>query len=115
MKIHPQIGKFIDFLKEAGIDELTGNEDKILSILKDNGATQTEAVITLHLGFNIIDEGAEKIVYSSDLWEKEPLQDIAYQTFLYMNYNPEDPDFFYDENKVKFSLLPSSKKSTDTD
>lgn len=35
--------------------------------------------------------------------------------FLYMNYNPEDPNFSYDENNVKFSLLPPSKKSTDTD
>jgi hypothetical protein len=37
MKIHPQIRTLIDFLKEAGIDELTGNEKKALSILKDNG------------------------------------------------------------------------------
>lgn len=105
MKIHPQIKKLIDSCKQAGIEKLAGNEQKILFILKNNGATQTEAIITLHLGFNIIDE-AEKIVYASEMWEKEPLQDIAYQTFLYMNYNPDDPDFYYDENKIKFSLNP---------
>lgn len=87
MKIHPKIRKFIDLLKEAEIDELPANKEKVLSILKNNGATRTEAVITLHLGFNMIDEEAEKVVYLSELWEKEPLQDIAYQTFLYMSYN----------------------------
>ena len=110
MKIHPQISKLIDLLKEAGINELIGNEKKVLLILKDKVATQTEAVITLHLGFKIIDEEAEKEVYLSELWEKESIQDIAYQTFLYMNYNPSDSDFSYDDNNVKFSLFSKRKK-----
>ena len=111
MRIHPQIRKFIDVLKEAGIDELSGKEKEALSILKDNGATQTEAVITIHLGFNIILGEAEKIVYPSKVWEREDLQDIAYQTFLYMNYNPADSDFSYDDDKVRFPLFTKDKKN----
>ena len=111
MKIHPRIRDFIDLLKVAGIENVSGNEEQILAILKNSGATQTEAIITLHLGFNIVDEEAEKIVYPSKIWEREDLQDIAYQTFLYMNYNPADSDFSYDDNKVKFSLFSKEKKS----
>jgi hypothetical protein len=110
MKIHPQVQTLINFLKDEGIDELLSNERKALKILKNKGATQTQAVVALHLGFNITDEKAEKIVYSSDLWEREDLQDIAYQTFLYMNYNPEDTDFSYDEHSVKFSLIRQPDK-----
>ena len=112
MKIHPKIQNCIDSLKEAGINEIRGNE-KALVHLKEIGATQTEAVIAFHLGFNISIGEAEKIVYPSGVWERESLADIAYQTFLYMNYNPDDPDFHYDENSVKFSLLNPPDKKTD--
>ena len=59
-------------------------------------------MITVHFGFEMPDVDAEKMVFSSNLWEKESIQDIAYQTFLYMNYAPGDPNFEFDENRVKF-------------
>ncbi|HQV87124.1 MAG TPA: hypothetical protein PKZ90_14400 [Chitinophagaceae bacterium] len=86
-----------------------------MKILWESGSTATEAAIVLHLGFNFSLVNAETYIRALQLWESEDIQDIAYQTFLYMNYNPEDPNFSYDENNVKFSLLPPSKKSTDTD
>lgn len=109
MKIHPKIRHLIDCIHEAGIDDVSGNETKVLSILKNTEATQTEAVITIHLGFNVVLAEAEKIVYPSKVWGREELSDIAYQTFLYMNYNPSDSDFSYDEEKVRFSLFTNKK------
>lgn len=106
MKIHPKISGYITLIKEDGVNEIKNNEQKVLILLRDNGATQTEAIITLHLGFNIGIGESEKIVFPSGVWERESLQDIAYQTFLYMNYSPDDPDFYYDEDRVKFSLTP---------
>lgn len=111
MKVHPKICKYIDLLKKAGVSQIKNNEEKVLTLLKKDGATQTEAIITLHLGFNIDMGESEKIVFPSKIWERESLQDIAYQTFLYMNYNPDDPDFYYDEDSVKFSLIPPKKNN----
>lgn len=104
MKIHPTISKYINLLKEAGILKVENNERKLLTLLKENGATQTEAIIVLHLGYNNDLGEGEKMVFSSNVWDREDLQDIAYQTFLYMNYNPDDPNYYSDENSVKFSL-----------
>jgi hypothetical protein len=106
MKIHPKISKYIKLLKEAGITKVENNEKEVLTLLKRNGATQTEAIIVLHLGLNIGIGESEKIVFPSNVWERESLQDIAYQTFLYMNYNPDNPNFYYDEDSLKFSLIP---------
>ena len=114
MKIHPKISKYIDQIKATGISEIKGNEKKVLALLKENGSTQTEAIIVLHLGFNIDIGESEKIVFPSDIWERESLQDIAYQTFVYMNYNPNDPNYYYDKDSVRFSLIPPiDKKDND--
>jgi hypothetical protein len=115
MKIHPKIEKLINVIKVNGINEISNNHKPIINILKKYGATQTEAIITIHLGFSATLENAEKIVYASNVWEKEPLQEIAYQTFLYMNYDPDDPDFSYNPTSIKFPLIPPSKKSEDVD
>lgn len=110
MKVHPKISRFINLINNSGLIELTANDKQVLAILKDNGATQTEAGITIHFAFGISLGDAEKIVYPSKVWERESLEDIAYQTFLYMNYNPSDPDYSYDDNKVKFTLFSKDKK-----
>ena len=68
----------------------TDRGSKTLMLLKQNGATQTEAIIAYHIKFEVALEDVEKLVYSSNIWEKESLQDIAYQTFLYFNYNHDD-------------------------
>jgi hypothetical protein len=113
MKLHPKIERFINIIKETGINEINRNDKKMANILKESGATSTEAMISIHLGLGIADIEAETIINSSQLWEPEHIQDIAYQTFLYMNYNPDDPDFSYDENDIKFNLFDSSKNSKD--
>jgi hypothetical protein len=97
-------------LKEHGFEKFKGNEKEILAILKSGGATQTEAVITVHLGLNATLDEAEGAIYPSGVWKPESLQDIAFQTFLYMNYNPGDPDFYADENTVRFALFRDSPK-----
>jgi hypothetical protein len=104
--MHPKIKQFVDLLKASSFQNVI--DQKSLNILKENGATSTEAMITIHLGFLVPEVEAEKVVLASNLWERESIQDIAYQTFLYMNYNPEDPNFQFDENKVRFSLFPPS-------
>lgn len=101
MIIHPKIQHFITMIhksREAQID------DKDAKKLWQCGATATEAAITLHLGFNFSLADAEKYIKALQLWKPEEIQDIAYQTFLYMNYSPDDPNFSYDENNVRFPL-----------
>jgi hypothetical protein len=85
MKIHPKIQNFIDLLTPFNKDYFKENELKVLEVLKKAGTTSTEAMVTLHLGIKIELEEAEKSVNSSHLWEPEHIQDIAYQTFLYMS------------------------------
>lgn len=111
MKIHPKIKRFVDLLKWAGIDNFKINTADALQILKEKGATSTEAMVVAHQGFDIATDEAERIVKQSKFWEPEEIQDIAYQTFLYMNYNPDDPNFSYDDDSVKFSLIPPEEKS----
>ena len=108
MIVHPKIENFINCIREGGYD-IANRKEEALNVLWSIGATATEAAITLHLGFNYPLAEAEKLIRSSQLWEPETIQDIAYQTFLYMNYNPDDPNFSYDEDKVKFPLTPPSK------
>jgi hypothetical protein len=111
--IHPKIENFISLLRNNEYYVSNDIDKNALRILKENGSTATEAVITLHQGFGFSKmEEVEKFVYDSELWAGEDLQDIMYQTFLYMNYNPPDPNFAYDKNKIKFPLNnPPSGKS----
>ena len=106
MTIHPKIKHIIGEIKNSGYDTI--HESNIEALWK-TGATATEAAITLHLGFNYELKDAEDLIRKSDLWEPEAIQDIAYQTFIYMNYNPDDPNFFYDEKNVRFSLIQRSQ------
>lgn len=112
MIIHPKIKHLIDALKKDNNSSIDENDVKNLW---ESGTTATEAAIVLHLGFNFSLVNAETYIQAFQLWPPEDIQDIAYQTFLYMNYNPEDTNFSNDEDKVKFSLLPPPKKSTDTE
>lgn len=85
MKIHPKIQDFIFLITPFNKDNFKQNELKILEILRNAGTTSTEAIVALHFGINIELENAEKSVNTSNLWEPEHIQDIAYQTFLYMS------------------------------
>ena len=115
MTIHPKIKHFISLLKEHGISdaEIKNKISDALKILKESKTTSTEAIVVFHQGFGFPDIEAEAIVKSSKLWDPEAIQDIAYQTFLYLNYNPEDPNFFYDDNKVRFPLFRKKKENED--
>lgn len=110
MTIHSKIKNFIKIIKRKRQDSIDEND---LKILYEGGATATEAAITLHLGFDFSDVNAERFVKYSQLWQPENIQDVAYQTFLYMNYDPDDPNFSYDDDKVKFSLKLPSKENDD--
>jgi len=55
--------------------------------LKAVGATQTEAIVTLHLVRDVPLERVQPTVYSSEIWEYENLNDIAFQTFKYLEYD----------------------------
>ncbi|MCD2424472.1 hypothetical protein LQ567_16955 [Niabella pedocola] len=96
MLIHPRNKSLIEVLDSSGIGIEKGS--KILMLLKQNGATQTEAIIAYHIKFGVPLDDVEKLVYPSSIWEKESLQEIAYQTFLYFNYNPDDSDSAVNEN-----------------
>ena len=85
MTIHPKIQKYIALLSGLNAQDFIDKRLEILVILNNSGTTSTEAIITLHFAFNIEMESAEKIVYASNLWEPEHIQDIAYQTMLYMS------------------------------
>ena len=61
-------------------------------------------MICLHQGFEFSVNDAENFVRPINTWNYEEIQDIAYQTFLYMNYNPDDPDFYNDGDIVRFPL-----------
>ena len=113
MTIHPKIKGLIELLEKYKItrEDLQKHDSYGLEILKETEASSTEAMVVLHQGFGFTTIAAEEIVKASKLWMPEAIQDIAYQTFLYTSYNPDDPNFSYDENKVKFSLIPPTKKS----
>jgi len=82
-----------------------------LLFFKEKGATATETVITLHLGFGIQDTEAEKFVYDSDVWERENVNDIFDQTLIYLYYKPNDPNYKVDSNAITIPFNLKNKKS----
>ncbi|WEK37961.1 MAG: hypothetical protein P0Y53_10665 [Candidatus Pseudobacter hemicellulosilyticus] len=84
--IHPRIIVVIDLLQESGFRWQM--EDYMLYFLKDRQVTQTEVVVALHLGFGIPLEEADQIVRNRNIMEYESIENTAYQTFLYMFYEP---------------------------
>jgi hypothetical protein len=89
MAIHPKINMFIVALKEERIDNMESENERrrALDILYEKGATSTEAMVVFHQGYGFKEEDAENIVKQSEKWKPEDIQDIAYQTFLYLSYN----------------------------
>ncbi|MCP9750052.1 hypothetical protein [Ferruginibacter sp. HRS2-29] len=85
MRIHPKIKIYMDLLSDLRAEDFKERDLEILGILNNAGTTSTEAIIALHFALNIEMEVAEKVVYASNLWKPEHIQDIAYQTMLYMS------------------------------
>lgn len=85
MKLHPRIKELYEAVEKLPIPKALDLE--LLRQFKVLGATQTEAIITLHMGLNIPLKEAEQFVFQSRIWEPEEINDIAYQTFTYLYYD----------------------------
>lgn len=85
MKLHPRIEELSNLLQELSPNELTSQKGFL--ILRNTGATATEAAIALHLCFNIPEDEADSKVRSSGIFPTEEINDIAYQTFTYLYYD----------------------------
>ena len=80
--MHPRIKELFESLQEKHINSPLSRDT--FEFLKEIGSTQTEAIVTLHLGFNISLESAQNAIYESNIWEYEDLNEIAFQTFKYL-------------------------------
>ena len=100
--IHPRIAEFIQKLKDFDRKNILTIE--VLELLKNWGATRTEAAIVLHQGFELIDEKADEFVIKSQVWAPQDIKEIFYETLKYLNYNPDDPDYRDDGDSIKISL-----------
>ena len=100
--IHPHILQLIEIIKKAGH---TNVDDGMIKELISIGATSTQATFVIHQGFNIELLAAEKIILEYiSLFKPTDIADVAYETFLYDNYDPNDPNFEETEDMVRFSL-----------
>ena len=100
--MHPRIKYLYSLINEIKPEKVL--DIAVLQLLKDEGSTRTEAAITLHLGFNIDAVAADKFVIESMIWPGENIEDVFYQTMKYLQYNPNDPDYDADDNRVKISI-----------
>jgi hypothetical protein len=100
--IHPDISKLINLAKQNGFN----NPDReTIVFLSTQNASQTQAIFVLYQGYGITLEKAEEMIQKDGkLFKPESLEDSIYETFLYENYDPHDPNFKADENMVRFSM-----------
>lgn len=100
--IHPDILRLIEEAKQKGFTSI--NSDLIYFLLSIN-ATSTQTTFVLNQGFSIGLVEADRIMIEYfSLFEGNDIDDPIYETFLYGNYNPEDPNFKVTEDGVQFSL-----------
>lgn len=78
----------------------------LLVYLKSKGVTATEAAITLSQAYSLTPEEADRLVYPSGIWPPEPVQDVAYQVFLYVYGGKENED----KTKITVDLNLNKKK-----
>ena len=107
--MHPRIEFLTKLLKDYNPKTLL--HVGTLLFFKENGATATEVVITLHLGFGIQDTDAERFVYDSDVWEQENVNDIFDQTLIYLFYNPDDPNYKVNSKEITIPFNLTNKKN----
>lgn len=88
MKLHPRIVELSEVIKNQGSDALLSIAT--LKLLREYGATATEAAITLHLGYGVNDEEASRFVSDSKLFAVEEINDSAYQSLTYLYYDEEN-------------------------
>lgn len=100
--IHPRIEEIVNYLIQYNPKEVL--HENTLSFLSSKNVTQTEAVVALHFGYNIPIEVTDRFVRCSTMLKSESIEDIAYQTFLYMFYEPDDPNFNSDDDRVQLLI-----------
>ena len=100
--MHPRIKELYYKIKWLPVENLLSRET--LFLLKKYGATRTEASITLHQGFNLDLDQVDDFVLKSNIWNKEDLIDVFYESLKYLYYNPDDPDYESDDNGVRVSF-----------
>lgn len=100
--MHPRIQELFGLIKDISTEKVLNKE--VLHLLKDYGATRTEASIMFHLGFNIEPKKADQFVIESGIWENEDLNEVFYQTLKYLYYDPNDPNYDVGEDTVQVSI-----------
>lgn len=105
--IHPDISQLIEIVKTKGYTEV--NSDMI-AYLANAGASFIQTTFVIHQGFNIELEEADRIMFDHvSLFKEDEAEDPVYETFLYGNYDPKDPNFEATEDMVRFSLKKKDK------
>jgi hypothetical protein len=100
--MHPRIKDLFSQIKEISPEKVLNIE--VLHLLKDYGATRTEASITIHQGFNLDLEKVDDFVIKSNIWTNEAIGDVFYETLKYLYYNPDDPNYESDDNRTQISI-----------
>lgn len=75
-----------------------------MSFLKKHGATMTEAIISLSLGYNVDMEVIENLIFNSNVWTPEGLEETLFQTLKYMYHDINDPNYEEKDNSVQVSI-----------
>jgi hypothetical protein len=100
--MHPRIEEIFNQIKEMSAEKVLNVE--VLYLLREYGATRTEASIALHQGFNLNLEEVDNFVIKSNIWTDESLGDVFYETLKYLYYNPDDPNYESDDNRAQISI-----------
>lgn len=85
MKLHPRIEELYKVLQKATDGEVITSA--AIKHLIDYGVTQTEALITLRLGFNMTWDMAESLLNNINGFKYETSNDSLYFTVTYMYYD----------------------------
>jgi hypothetical protein len=107
--IHPRIQSYIDKVKKSDVVDV---KIDVLSSLNDLGATETEAIFVLHQGFGMSLDNAQSFVFGSGIFEGELVQDIADQTFIFSNYDP-DSKYIDNSDQVKYPMKREKRPDKD--
>lgn len=99
--MHPRINELYEQIKGIAPSQILN--EQMLYILKQYGATSTETIIVLHLGFNLNMSEVEDFVYKFKMWEIEDPSDTLFQTMKFMYYD-KDPDYDADDDRVQISI-----------
>ena len=102
--MHPRIISLVNCVKEK-LGLINEPNIEVLEILKIHGASSTEAIFVLALGFKLSLSDVEKFVYESKIWPPENPNDVFYQTLKYYYYDPYDKNYEVDgDDNITISI-----------